>query len=212
VSLPLPRAVGGRIVLGVDVTPWLRRTLIYGRSKNTAQLIPGWRRPARRHRASTAAHGLKIKLRRTRTWVRPRLPPPDILSRRMFMNIALWIIAGLLTAVYLVSGLGKLFIRREKMAGMADAARWVLDVKPGTLKTIGALEILGAAGLILPALLGIAPILVPLAATGLTLIMTGAMIMRIRRGETKAALVDGGYLALTAFVAIGRFALAPFAG
>ena len=128
------------------------------------------------------------------------------------MNIALWIITGLLTAVYLLSGFGKLFVPREKMAGMADAARWVLDFKPGTLKAIGALEILGAVGLILPALLGIAPILVPLAASGLALIMTGAMIMRIRRSETKAALGDGGYLALTAFVAIGRFALESFTG
>ena len=95
---------------------------------------------------------------------------------------------------------------------MADAARWVLDFRPGTLKAIGALEILGAVGLILPALLDIAPILVPLAAGGLVLIMTGATIVRIRRGETKAALGDGGYLALTAFVAIGRFAVEPFTG
>lgn len=128
------------------------------------------------------------------------------------MNITLWIITGLLTAVYLLSGFGKLFVPREKMAAMAEAARWVLDFNPGTLKAIGALEILGAVGLILPALLGIAPILVPLAATGLALIMTGATVMRIRRGETKAALGDGGYLALTAFVAIGRFALEPFTG
>jgi uncharacterized membrane protein YphA (DoxX/SURF4 family) len=128
------------------------------------------------------------------------------------MNIALWIITGLLTAVYLVSGLGKLFVPREKMAAMAKAARWVLDFQPGTLKAIGTLEILGAAGLILPALLGIAPVLVPLAASGLTLIMTGAIIMRIRRGETKFALADGGYLTLAAFVAIGRFALEPLTG
>lgn len=128
------------------------------------------------------------------------------------MNITLWIITGLLTAVYLLSGFGKLFVPREKVAAMAEAARWVLDFNPGTLKAIGALEILGAVGLILPALLGIAPILVPLAATGLALIMTGATVMRIRRGETKAALGDGGYLALTAFVAIGRFALEPFTG
>ncbi|MGW3341721.1 DoxX family protein [Nonomuraea rubra] len=128
------------------------------------------------------------------------------------MNIALWIITGLLTALYLLSGFGKLFVPREKMAQMANVARWVLDFKPGTLKAIGALEILGAVGLILPALLGIAPVLVPLAASGLTLLMTGAVIMRIRRGETKAALVDGSYLALAAFVAIGRFALEPFTG
>ncbi|MER7365819.1 DoxX family protein [Nonomuraea wenchangensis] len=128
------------------------------------------------------------------------------------MNIALWIITGLLTAIYLFSGFGKLFVPQEKMAQMGNAARWVLDFKPGTLKAIGALEILGAVGLILPALLGIAPILVPLAASSLTLLMTGAVIMRIRRGETIAALVDGSYLALAAFVAIGRFALEPFTG
>ncbi|MEU4969060.1 DoxX family protein [Streptomyces smyrnaeus] len=128
------------------------------------------------------------------------------------MNTALWITTGLLTAVFLFSGLGKLFVPREKMAAMTDAARWVLDFKPGTLKAIGALEILGAAGLVLPALLGIAPILVPLAAVGLALIMTGAVILRVRRGEPKAALLDGGYLALTAFVAVGRFALEPFTG
>ncbi|MEV0666243.1 DoxX family protein [Actinomadura luteofluorescens] len=128
------------------------------------------------------------------------------------MNIALWIITGLLTALYLFSGFGKLFVPREKMAQMAGAARWVLDFKPGTLKAIGALEVLGAVGLIMPALLGIAPVLVPLAASGLTLLMAGAVSMRIRRGETKAALVDGSYLALAAFVAIGRFALEPFTG
>ncbi|MEU0492423.1 DoxX family protein [Nocardiopsis sp. NPDC006139] len=128
------------------------------------------------------------------------------------MNIALWIITGLLTAVYLFSGFGKLFVPREKMAAMTDAARWVLDFKPGTLKAIGALEVIGAAGLTLPALLGIAPILVPLAASGLALVMAGAVILRVRRGEIKAALVDGGYLALAAFVAVGRFALEPFTG
>ncbi|PRX47049.1 DoxX-like protein [Prauserella shujinwangii] len=128
------------------------------------------------------------------------------------MNIALWITTGLMAAVYLLSGFGKLFVPREKMAAMGHASRWVLDFQPATLRTIGTLEILGAVGLILPALLDIAPILVPLAASGLALIMTGAVIMRIRRGETKAALVDGLYLALTAFVAIGRFALEPFTG
>lgn len=128
------------------------------------------------------------------------------------MNIALWIVAGLMAAIYLLSGFGKLLVSRERMAAMGDASRWVLDFRPSTLKTIGGLEVLGAIGLILPALLDIAPILVPLAASGLTLIMAGAVNVRIRRGETKAALVDTTYLALTAFVAIGRFAWAPFTG
>ncbi|PRY60556.1 DoxX family protein [Glycomyces artemisiae] len=128
------------------------------------------------------------------------------------MNIALWITAGLMAAVYLLSGFGKLFVPREKMAAMGAASRWVLDFRPNTLKAIGALEILGATGLILPALLDIAPILVPLAASGLAIIMIGAVIVRTRRGETKAALGDGAYLAATAFIAIGRFALEPFTG
>ena len=128
------------------------------------------------------------------------------------MNIALWIVAGLMAAIYLLSGFGKLLVPRERMAAMGDASRWVLDFRPGTLKIIGGLEILGALGLILPALLGIAPILVPLAASGLTMIMAGAVTVRVRRGETKAALVDATYLALTAFVAIGRFAWVPFTG
>ncbi|WP_406025277.1 DoxX family protein [Nocardioides sp. NBC_00850] len=102
------------------------------------------------------------------------------------MNIALWIVAGLMAAIYLLSGFGKLLVPRERMAAMGDASRWVLDFRPSTLKVIGALEILGAVGLILPALLDTAPILVPL--------------------------VDATYLALTAFVAIGRFAWAPFTG
>ncbi|MGH3352127.1 MAG: DoxX family protein [Nocardioides sp.] len=128
------------------------------------------------------------------------------------MNTALWIVAGLMAAIYLLSGFGKLLVPRERMATMGDASRWVLDFRPSTLKAIGGLEILGAIGLILPALLDIAPILVPLAASGLTLIMVGAVILRIRRGERKAALVDATYLALTAFVAIGRFAWVPFTG
>jgi uncharacterized membrane protein YphA (DoxX/SURF4 family) len=128
------------------------------------------------------------------------------------MNIALWIVAGLMAAIYLLSGFGKLLVPRERMAAMGDASRWVLDFRPSTLKVIGALEILGAVGLILPALLDIAPILVPLAASGLTLIMAGAVILRIRRGEMKTALVDATYLVLIAFVAIGRFAWVPFTG
>jgi DDE superfamily endonuclease len=51
-SLPPPRAADGRIVLAVDVSPWLRPDAptsaerlfchVYGRAKNNAQLIPGW--------------------------------------------------------------------------------------------------------------------------------------------------------------------------
>lgn len=128
------------------------------------------------------------------------------------MNTALWIVAGLLTAVYLFSGFGKWFVPQERMVKMSHAAEWAADFKPGTLKAIGTLEILGALGLILPALLDIAPVLVPLAALGLALLMTGAVIMRIRRHELKYALADLMYLVLAAFVAFGRFGPEPFTG
>lgn len=121
------------------------------------------------------------------------------------MNTALWIVAGFLTALYLFSGLGKLFLSQAKTAQIGGKpGAWVLDVRPGTLKAIGTLEVLGAIGLTLPALLDIVPVLVPLAAFGLVLLMTGAVITRIRRNEFKFMLVDLAYLALAAFVAWGR--------
>jgi NAD(P)-dependent dehydrogenase (short-subunit alcohol dehydrogenase family) len=120
------------------------------------------------------------------------------------MNLTLWIIAGLLAAVFLVAGASKLFIPQEKLA-KAPGAGWVLDFSAGFVKALGAVEILGAVGLILPALLDIAPILVPLAAVGLALDMAGAAIVEFRRHEFKHALGNLIYLALAAFVAWGRF-------
>lgn len=126
------------------------------------------------------------------------------------MNLALWIVAGLLAAVYLFSGVGKLILSKEKMASMSSSARWVDDFSASGVKSIGALEVLGAVGLILPALLDIAPVLVPLAALGLAMIMVGAVITRIRRREFKIMVADLVYLALAGFVVWGRFVLEPF--
>jgi hypothetical protein len=120
------------------------------------------------------------------------------------MTTALWIVAGLLAAVFLFAGSNKLFIPREKLA-MAPGGGWVLDFSAGFVRALGAVEILGALGLILPALLNIAPILVPLAALGLALVMIGAAIVEFRRHEFKHVLLDLTYLALAAFVAVSRF-------
>ena len=120
------------------------------------------------------------------------------------MNLILWIIAGLLAALFLIAGASKLFIPKAILA-RAPGAGWVLDFSAGFVKALGAVEILGAVGLILPALLDIAPILVPLAAVGLALIMGGAVIVEFRRHAFKHALGNLLYLALAAFVAWGRF-------
>jgi uncharacterized membrane protein YphA (DoxX/SURF4 family) len=120
------------------------------------------------------------------------------------MNLALWSIAGLLAAVFLLAGANKLFIPQEKLA-KAPGGGWVNDFSAGFVKTLGAVEILGAVGLILPAALDIAPVLVPLAAVGLATIMVGAAIVMTRRQESKHALLNLTYLALIAFVAVSRF-------
>lgn len=121
------------------------------------------------------------------------------------MNLALWIVAGLLTVAFLVSSTTKLFVPKEKLAALHAAAEWTRDFSPGALKAIGALELLAAAGLILPAALDIAPVLVPLAATGAVLLFAGAVITRLCRGERRTIVPDLAYLALAAFVAWGRF-------
>lgn len=128
------------------------------------------------------------------------------------MNIALWIITGLLAVAYLLGGGGKLIVPKEKIAAAGPSGRWVEDVSAGTVKAIGAFEVLGALGLVLPAVLDIAPILVPLAALGLVVIMIGATIVRIRRREFTLMLLDLVYLSLAAFVAWGRLDPAPFTG
>jgi hypothetical protein len=106
--------------------------------------------------------------------------------------------------VFLVAGANKLFIDREKLA-KAPGGGWVLDFSASFVKALGVVEILGAVGLILPALLDIAPVLVPLAALGLGFIMIGAAIVEFRRQEFKHVLLNLTYLAMAAFVAFGRF-------
>ncbi|MBR8640194.1 DoxX family protein [Streptomyces tuirus] len=127
------------------------------------------------------------------------------------MNVALWITAGTLAAVCLI-GSAKMFVPQEKLAAMGASAEWVEGFSPGALKALGAVELLAAAGLILPAVLDIAPALVPLAATGLVLLFAGAVTMRLRRGERVTIAGDVLYLALAAFVAWGRFGPEAFIG
>ncbi|WP_433831382.1 DoxX family protein [Actinoplanes sp. CA-015351] len=125
------------------------------------------------------------------------------------MNTALWIVAGLLATVFTIAGLNKLILSQRTLS-KAPGGGWVLDFSPRFLKILGALEVLGAAGLILPALLGIAPVLVPLAAVGIALIMIGAAVIIYRRGEYAHLLVNLTYLTLAAFVVIGRLGPEPF--
>ncbi|MFD0355013.1 DoxX family protein [Streptomyces sp. NPDC127110] len=121
------------------------------------------------------------------------------------MNLALWIVTGLLAIAYLLGGAFKVITPKEKIAASGSSGKWVEDFSAGGVKAIGALEVLAAAGLVLPAVLDIAPVLVPLAALGLVLLMLGAAATRLRRHETRLVVVDLIYAVLAAFVAWGRF-------
>ncbi len=119
------------------------------------------------------------------------------------MNVVLWIIAGLLAAAFAAAGLMKITQPKPKLA--ASGMPWTEDFADGQVKGIGALEVLGAIGLILPAALGIAEVLTPLAAVGLTLLMAGAAITHLRRGEGKLVPVNVLLGGLALFVAVMRF-------
>ena len=121
------------------------------------------------------------------------------------MDIALWIVAGVLAAAYFFGGAGKLILPKERIAAFGPSAKWTEDFSPGAVKAIGVFEVLGALGLVLPALFDVATVLVPVAATGLVVIMIGAAVVRYRRHEYKLMVVDLVYLVLAAFVAWGRF-------
>jgi hypothetical protein len=92
---------------------------------------------------------------------------------------------------------------------LSSTMGWVEDFSAGTIKMIGTLEILAAVGLVLPGLTGIAPVLTPLAASGLVLLMIGAATAHMRRREwgnlVPVALLGG----MAAVVAWGRFGAWP---
>lgn len=119
------------------------------------------------------------------------------------MNVVLWIIAGLLAVAFAGAGVMKLTRPKEQLASSGLA--WAEDFSPGVIKLIGVLEVLAAIGLILPALLGVAPVFVPLAAIGLVLIMIGAIVVHARRREPQAIGINVVLLILAAVVAWGRF-------
>lgn len=120
------------------------------------------------------------------------------------MNTALWIAQGILIAAFLVAGSLKIFGNREM--AIEKGAAYAEDFEEGHLKTIGALEVLGALALLLPAIFDTWTSIVPWAAIGLAAIMVGAFIVHLRRGNEGRMMVANVVLfSLAVFVAWGRF-------
>jgi uncharacterized membrane protein YphA (DoxX/SURF4 family) len=119
------------------------------------------------------------------------------------VNIFLWIAAGLLAAMFLMAGAMKVSQPKEKLLSMMA---WSKTVPGWQMKALGAVEILGAIGLILPRALNIAPVLTPVAAVGCAIVMAGAVILHATRKEYKEAVFPPLVLLILAIiVAAGRF-------
>ena len=119
------------------------------------------------------------------------------------MNVVLWVVAAVLALAFLGAGLLKLTQPTQRLA--QRGLGWVEQFPTWQVKGLGVLEILAAIGLILPAALDIAPILVPLAATGLAVVMIGAAIVHARRNEKQAIPITVVLFVLAAFLAWRRF-------
>jgi hypothetical protein len=118
------------------------------------------------------------------------------------MISALWIVQGLLALLFLWAGGVKLVLPLDQLTGPISLPGWFM-------RFIGAAEVLGALGLVLPGLLGIRPGLTPLAAAGLVIIMIGATGLGLMTGSVVMVLSPLVVGLLAAFIAYGRWRLAP---
>ena len=118
------------------------------------------------------------------------------------MNVALWIASILLAVAFGMAGITKLLQSKEKLAPKMG---WVNDYSANGVKGVGLAELLGALGLILPRATSTLTWLTPLAALGLAIIMVLAIAYHARKKETQPLPINAVLLALSLFVAIGRF-------
>ncbi len=123
------------------------------------------------------------------------------------MNTTLWIIQGVLAAVFFMAGTMKAMLPKEKVREKVGG--WVDGFSASTIKMIGLLEVLGAIGLVVPLLFDFYPVLTPAAAGGLVLTMISAAAVHSKRGEKKETAVNIVLLLLGLGVVVGRVWLLP---
>jgi len=118
------------------------------------------------------------------------------------MNVVLWIVQGLLAALFMFAGVMKFVMSVEEMTRQIALPGWFLHF-------IGVAEILGSLGLILPGVLRIRTELTPLAAAGLSIITVGATWITLAGGQGAMAIMPFVVALLSAFVAYSRWRMPP---
>lgn len=114
------------------------------------------------------------------------------------MEIAYWIVAGVLAAAFLFAGAFKIVTPKEQLK--AKGMNWTDSFSQAGIRGIGTAEVLGAIGVIVPPLTGILPWVAPVAAIGLVIVMVGAIRAHRKLGDTIIPNVVLGLLALATAV------------
>ncbi|MFZ3454053.1 DoxX family protein [Arthrobacter sp. 7Tela_A1] len=122
------------------------------------------------------------------------------------MLVFLWVAEIVLALLYLGLGVMRLVQPYDKLVRVL---RWPADYPAWAVKLIGLAEILGALGLIIPAAADVAPVLTPVAACALAVMMAGAVVVHLRRRERQRVALPCILLAVNVFIAIGRFGPYP---
>lgn len=120
-------------------------------------------------------------------------------------NKSLWVLQWLVGSYFIVFGIMH-FVVPE---GLPDPLSWMYELSDTLHIVSGTAEILGGLGLILPAVTRILPMLTALAALGLLIVMAGAVIWHVDRGELQNVVINTFNVAVLAYIAYGRWRLAP---
>lgn len=124
------------------------------------------------------------------------------------MNIVLWILQVLLGVFFLFSGVNHFIVP----PGLPGLMSWMYELPAGLHYFSGTVEILAALGLILPGLTRSQTRLTLMAGAGLVLIMVGAVVWHVQRGEAANIFLNLILAVLAGFVAYGRWRLKPLPG
>ncbi|MFO7548339.1 MAG: DoxX family protein [Acidimicrobiia bacterium] len=121
------------------------------------------------------------------------------------MDKALWVAQFVAGAFFVFVGVNHFTLP----PGLPDQLAWMYELSPTAHAIIGVAEILGGLGLILPAVTRVLPQLIPLAAAGLAILMLGAVVYHVGRGEYLNVASNLVWVAVLGFIAYGRWKVHP---